>query len=463
MLTIRHYHQISWDDASAVEREVKKFKDVFSKSVYSDLLSKIDNANASLKTLIEQSHHRQENRRKHRVSKKPLLKYKAARKHASNLYNAVVRGKYWKCPCKESHCVHLRIGEPSEALDDHESAPGLLKFRMAFSTKVLDPLSTTSWLWEEVESIPELLELPAVAQKAITSTSYTTGHEPVTDKKVQFAVVTTALQSLPWPKVPNIPPILPIPDFCSVLCKISASGSLTKYMGSISPDDSDASHRYCFYLMDKHEKSVETRSLEDLLGSSLHNTGTHGTRPAFRFSRRDRLYLAATLASSTLQFYGSWLQEHWRSRDILFPQLKDGAKSQVENPYLAGHAVSESKSGPAKRTITNPLIANDVLFPLGLVLVELSLCQSIAALRVPEDEDVIEAYANLKTATRLLDERVYSESGCKYGDVVNSCFRWSETRNSTADDEDFQELVFHKIVLPLIEDLKDFEGKGRIH
>lgn len=328
---------------------------------------------------------------------------------------------------------------------------------MAFSTKVLDPLNATSWYWEEVETIPELLvDLPVV--KAVTSTNHTTGAQPVPDKKVQFAVVATALQSLPWPKVPSIPPMLPIPDFCSVLCKVGASGS---HMGFIL-DESDASHRYCFYSMDKHEKSIETQSLEDLLGSSLHDTGLQATRPAFRFSRRDRLFLAATLASSVLAFSGSWLKSYWRSRDILFPKLKDGTKSLVENPYLAGHEVSQAKSDPAKRTISNPLIASDVLFPLGLVLVELSLCQSISALWIPEDEDNVEAYANLKTATRVLDERVYSESGCKYGDVVTSCFRWSETRNSTADDEDFQELVFQKIVSPLLEDLKDFEGRGRI-
>ncbi|KAJ9607842.1 hypothetical protein H2200_007921 [Cladophialophora chaetospira] len=449
--------KISWNDANAVEREVKKFKDIFSKSVYADLLSKIDNANGSLKTLVEQSHHRQENRRKHRISKKPLLKYKTARKHAAYLYNAIIRGKYWKCPCQDSHYVHLRIGPAAtEATDDYESTPTLPKFRVAFQTKVLDPSGTTSWHWEEVEIIPELLESPIGTQKPLTSAAYANFQHPPVDKRVQFAVVSTTLQSSPWPTVPNIPPALPISDFCSALCKIRASGNVNKYIGTISDDET---HRYSMYLVDKHDTAMEIQSLEDLLSSSLKSVD-QATRPAFLFSRRDRLFLAAELASAVLILRGSWLKSDWRSRDILFPKPNDGSKSLVEHPYLSGHRVS-STTDPVTKMITNTLIASDVLFPLGLVLVELSLCQSISALRTPEDEDTIEAYANLKTGLRMLD-RVYNESGFRYGDVVTNCFHWSTTEDSTPDDEDFQELVFQKIVSPLVEDLRDFEGKGRI-
>ncbi|EXJ71687.1 uncharacterized protein A1O5_05495 [Cladophialophora psammophila CBS 110553] len=66
--------KISWDEGGSVEREIKQFKDIFSKSVYTDLLNKIDSANASLKTLIDQLDHCQESRHKHRMSKKPLLR-----------------------------------------------------------------------------------------------------------------------------------------------------------------------------------------------------------------------------------------------------------------------------------------------------------------------------------------------------------------------------------------------------
>jgi hypothetical protein len=333
---------------------------------------------------------------------------------------------------------------------------------MAFCTSAADPTKTISWTWEEVETVPELLQIPeAVAAQTTTATSkYATVQQHAVEKKVQFAVVTT-LHSLPWPKAPSGPPAQPIPDFCSVLCQKVPDLSLKKYLGSIS-DECDAQHRYCFYLVEKHEVTVETQSLDDLLTLSLPSPRPTPARPAFLFSRRDRLLLAATLASCVLQFHGSWLKTSWRSKDILFPKLQSKDNPVVDHPYLSGHQVSGAVAGPPTATTTNPLIANEILFPLGLVLVELSLCQSISALRTPEDDDPVEAYANLKTALRYLD-RVYTESGCKYGDVVTSCFRWSETRNSSADDDDFQQLVFQKIVSPLVEELKDFEGKGRIH
>lgn len=43
----------------------------------------------------------------------------------------------------------------------------------------------------------------------------------------------------------------------------------------------------------------------------------------------------------------------------------------------------------------------------------------LSAFWAPEDEDRIEAFVKLKTASRLLYERVYTESGTQYGDVVD--------------------------------------------
>ncbi|EXJ71686.1 uncharacterized protein A1O5_05494 [Cladophialophora psammophila CBS 110553] len=112
--------------------------------------------------------------------------------------------------------------------------------------------------------------------------------------------------------------------------------------------------------------------------------------------------------------------------------------------------------------MTDALIRSEVLFPLGLDSVELSLCQTISVLRIPEAKDAVEAIANLKAAFPVLD-RVYSESGFRYGHAVSKCLFWLETRSSTADDEEFQLLVFQNIITPPVEDLRDFEGRSRIH
>jgi hypothetical protein len=101
-------------------------------------------------------------------------------------------------------------------------------------------------------------------------------------------------------------------------------------------------------------------------------------------------------------------------------------------------------------------------FPLGLALVELSLGQTIASLRKPEDDDPVEAVVNLKTAQRLLPD-VLNESGMGYQEVVDKCLIWPVRKDIEVDDEEFQKTMFESIILPLLEDLKHFEGEYQIH
>ncbi|KAK4939647.1 hypothetical protein LTR10_020147 [Elasticomyces elasticus] len=224
-------------------------------------------------------------------------------------------------------------------------------------------------------------------------------------------------------------------------------------------------------------------------------------------SRRDRLMLAATLASSVLQYQGSWLKPHWRSRDVLLTRAMTENRGNIDRFYLSGHKVDPTNSSNVQRTTqdvlaataltsnraegarespiladapssedesptdtsittrnTHRLIRCELLFPLGLTLVELSLCQSMASLRLPEDNDADRLLTDLKTAARVLDS-VYSESGCRYGDVVDQCLFGLRSRKSKGmdlEDEKFQRIVYEEIVSPLLDDLKDFEGRGPI-
>ncbi|OAG45090.1 hypothetical protein AYO21_00438 [Fonsecaea monophora] len=65
------------------------------------------------------------------------------------------------------------------------------------------------------------------------------------------------------------------------------------------------------------------------------------------------------------------------------------------------------------------------LLRFGLIVVVLDR----SSLRAPEDDDRVEANANLKTASRVLDH-VYAESGRRYGDVVARPPLVRETRKS---------------------------------
>jgi hypothetical protein len=127
-----------------------------------------------------------------------------------------------------------------------------------------------------------------------------------------------------------------------------------------------------------------------------------------------------------------------------------------ENADQRGTLTSQENS------LSTHLIRNKILFPLGLALVELSLGQTIASLQKPEDDDSVEAVANLKTALRLLPD-VLNESGIRYEEVVDRCLVWPGRKDIKFDDEEFQRTMFDSIISPLLEDLKIFEGEYQIH
>ncbi|KAK2805520.1 hypothetical protein FQN50_006144 [Emmonsiellopsis sp. PD_5] len=444
--------EIEWNDASVVDREIKKLKDIFSKSIYNTLLDKIESANSALKTLAEQSQHREQFRKKQKGSRKPLLKHITARKLANSLYNAIVRGNCWTCSCKNQRCVHLQL-TCVDNTDPHSESP---KFRMAFSSKPVAAPTCLSWSWQEIEIEP-IFHRPQLQE----TKSAPLIDNMVRERKVKFAVATSPLDTLPWPQVQDATLCSPISDMCSALCAVKIESQQRAPIGFVM-DGVDTSHQHNLYLVKKLAKTLDTQSLEDLLASSPRLKGPRTTHRGFLLTRKDRLYLAATLACSVFQFHGSWLKTQWRTRDILFEKSDAGCKISVNRPYLSSHplnnASSETNTSESPGAVS-ALIRNEILFPLGLALVELSLCETIAALRTPEDEDRLEAVADLKTASRVLDE-VRDESGDMYRDVVDKCLNWPGPRNAQLDDEEFHASVFENIVLPLLKGLGDFEGRA---
>jgi len=160
------------------------------------------------------------------------------------------------------------------------------------------------------------------------------------------------------------------------------------------------------------------------------------------------------------------LTKQWRSKDIMFVQ-NEGAEADYLSPYITWKVHEET---PITATPTNVvasrmahLIRSEVLFALGLTLIELCFGQTLADMQVPEDvHPSNEASTNFETGHRLLDY-VYDESGTRYGDVVRRCLSCPfDVRDASLDNDDFQALVFEHIVTPLTDDLKDFEGNMRI-
>lgn len=245
-------------------------------------------------------------------------------------------------------------------------------------------------------------------------------------------------------------PVPPIADICFALSSISNPEKRAVLLGYL-PDES---HRHDLYHVRSIAQNLNSQSLEDVILSSFGATSLRST-DHFLFSQRHRLRLAASLACSVLEVHGSWLRNQWRARDIKFCTEPS---NDLDCPFILWDMKNEAGIANICRDKNhNALIRSEILFPLGLVLVELSLCRTIKSLQIPEDNDAIKSYADLKTAARVLT-KVELQSGLDYATVVDRCLFWPGTKSSTLDDEKMQSEMYEEIVVPLIENLRRFEG-----
>ena len=261
------------------------------------------------------------------------------------------------------------------------------------------------------------------------------------------------------------PNIRLIENICTALHSISNVDQCVGYL----EDEGRGKYRHDIYL--KHEQlrqQIEAESLEQLLEAP------HQQRLRMGLSRRNRLHIAVTLASSVLQLDGTcWLSKRWRSKDILFLPLEgqDTMARRIDylNPYIAWQRVSrdgvvETRSEPEAPFAVRH-IRHYYLFALGCTLIELSLNRRLCDMRTPDDIQSMEAQTDFNTAMRLVDA-VYEESGTKWGDVIYKCltcpFNLRDPRNLTIDNEEFQEAVYNDVLTPLRQDFENFDGIDRI-
>ncbi|KAJ5701222.1 hypothetical protein N7488_008770 [Penicillium malachiteum] len=443
----------SWDDATSFNKEVKKFKDIFSKTIYENIFDQINRANDQLGTLMEQSDYRSDVQ-KQRISKRPLQRLKRNRGLAQSLHKAILRGNSWKCACRDQHKIYFILDiSPSERNEPNAKlSASPTRFKMVFSSTSNLGYSGTLTKAHEVET--ELYQL----QPASTPPGFQ--HSPkgpvkgsVGPKKARMSVSFAVPDSCVTNICEKPPQTTLISDICLVLSAVRAEElGLTerRLLGCLR----DGSQEHILYHLREINGSPKLRSLTDLLASSA-TTAQARFKGAFFLSPKDRLILAVSLASSVLELHGNWLKSQWRACDIMFIQdLTPG----MGEPALA-LSVSNANNQPnmCREAQSSVLIRNEILFPLGLALIELSFCQPIDQLRTAEDRDENAAIADLKTACRLLPH-VESQSGHIYADVVEQCLSWSWKTGYSLDDEDIQEEIYQRTVLPLAGLLQSFFG-----
>ena len=468
--------QVDWSTYSAIERQIKRLKITLSKKVYANLLEQINKANKDLREVTHQNRFLEPIRHKRR-SKRNAAYFKEIRKNARSLYNVIVKGAAWNCRCKDHHFANLRLEMRHRDLLE-------TKFRVLLTSGMNQPTSSLTSgrnIWTKRE-----LDVEPLIEPDIQSVTDAAGGPPISlsrEAEYQKGSLTTRRGVRFAPSLFSAKssgqeaPILvshssatstyqnSITDLCNAMqCCAPERG-----IGVIADDSSNK--KYHIYVVRQDLLSscrVSPEPLDRLLMASQNRTLD------FYLTRLNRLQIAVTLASSILQLDGtSWLRSRWSSTDILFQHQPPNF--DLSQPYLSSRVYADSPGTSAQESsisdintrehihgkATNEtayLIHNEILFALGITLIELAFGKPLVDMQRPEDVQSSEILTTIKTTHRLLDQ-VYNESGGRYGDVVRRCLQCSfDVKDKTFENDEFQEAVFELVVNPLMQDLEAFRA-----
>ncbi|KAI4120030.1 MAG: hypothetical protein LQ338_007210 [Usnochroma carphineum] len=456
---IRESGEVEWINSSSIKREMKRLQLVLSKKVYTELLIKIDKANKDLRGFTHQNRFLEPVRHKRR-SKFNAAYFKELRMNARSLYNVVVDGGAWNCTYRSQHVANLRLELRHKGLVK-------TKFRVLLTNGIYQSASSNAsskdiWNWREIDvaplpgpSVPLVADTAAhTAPASPARAQEASGKSPRPRKKVTWSS-SSAHSGTEAPSLSAALTHRPITDLCNAIQPCTANGVI----GVLVDDHSNRKHdvHVVGQALPAHHQ-IDPTSLDSLLKVS------HNQFSNFYLSRRDRLRIAAILASSVLQLdTTSWLRPRLRSAHIVF--ISQDSTTDFSQPYLSSRICADSRATSAEELTpkeaadeTAYLIHNDSLFGLGTTLIELAFGKPLAEMQHPQDVQSDDTLTSIKTANRLLD-LVYNESGGRYGDVVRRCLHCSfDVKDKTFENDKFQEAVLDSIVTPLMQDLEAFEG-----
>ncbi|KAF1944586.1 hypothetical protein EJ02DRAFT_83393 [Clathrospora elynae] len=162
---------------------------------------------------------------------------------------------------------------------------------------------------------------------------------------------------------------------------------------------------------------------------------------------------ALTLASSLLQLYDTpWLPRDWEMKDIFFLKNHGGNTIPSQFYVLQTFTSASQVAAAAKR---RQLVKNEMVFALGVALLELTHGASILSFKEPQDlgENVEEdSMTEVLIAFRLARELNSYESE-NYALAVLRCIECNfRTFAFDFDDQKFREVFYQEVVVPLQED-----------
>lgn len=198
------------------------------------------------------------------------------------------------------------------------------------------------------------------------------------------------------------------------------------------------------------------RSLAELVKSG---------KPLPLLSRIERTSIAASLAKSVLQFYSTpWLPQLWNSENIVFFQKPPSVTDIFDPLYLSIRLHNDiAKSQGIKYedllpslTVENDFIRNELLFRLGVVLLETGLAWPWDSLRheMVENKKVQKGTSLCNIADKLAQTDLLSHMGPDYSTAVRMCLGCDFGLGINDFNSEQLQVAFHREVVQRLQDLR---------
>lgn len=238
-----------------------------------------------------------------------------------------------------------------------------------------------------------------------------------------------------------------IQDLCQSLNEDKTSepcvGLLTASQALLEPQRQYAVYRPLKPFFSQHS-GASTSTLSSLLLR----------KPKLKMSESAKRQMAVRLAQGLIQLSGTpWMHSRFSRNNITLLRTPAGVAADFPFITASSKALQVNGSYDLVRGIQRRiLIQNDLLFALGILLIEIWLERPIDYLHRPEElgkdgkkDDLADFYAACR-----LEGRIYSDAGTRYGDVVRRCIRCQFARpQPDLTDPLFRKEVYDGVVAEL--------------
>ncbi|KAF2118797.1 hypothetical protein BDV96DRAFT_568475 [Lophiotrema nucula] len=360
--------------------------------------------------------------RKNRLQSKYWL---SIRDQAQRVFESL-SSRFHPCSCNNPHQANLRLDFRKSKHDDEELAR--FAFLFGFERSRCAPTAQLPWDWMDVEiqgshtSDSQYIEPPA-------------GPKSGARKTARFAPIIT-LPPDPEAKT-RLPPAL-VAAKIDDLCRAIMNASQADCCIGVLEDRLWQHHVYSVTGPGRGNQIAKAAPLKEIISAGR------------SIGSKQKCMIALTLASSMLQLHDTpWLPRSWDTRDIFL--LKSKAGTTITSQVYVTRTFSSPASIQAAQN-RRRLVKNEMVFALGVALLELAHGCSILNFKETEDlndSGQEDSMTEVSIATRLADSINDVESE-NYAKAVLRCIRCSfDTFTFDFNDTEFREKFYEGVVVPL--------------